>query len=255
MSGGGLVDDPLSEDDVSPVPAEARARVMGRVCAYLAAMRGPGDAPTVMGPQRRNGAAEPPESMAVLTQSGVTLRSPSSHAWGVEEASRPAPVAANDVRSKAAPGVPAAPPVLLHTGDIPPELRAKPPLPFRPMLEGQPQPRRAPKTAQSRVYGLEPGKTAPLGDTSIARAVAGVLPFAAPPLPLTLRQYASLCAELSFWPSRAAEILQRYQVPGEAARAALDAFWSRERAARPELRAAFDEDVARYTAWLRAQGA
>lgn len=255
MSGGGLVDDPLSEDDVSPVPAEARTRVIGRVCAYLAAMKGPGEAPSAAGLRGRGGVAEPPESMAVLTQSGVTLRSPSSQAWAVEEERAPAPVAANDVRAKAAPRVPAAPPVLLCTGDIPPELRAKPPLPFRAPLEGQPQPRRAPKTAQSRVYGLEPGKTAPLGDTSIARAVAGVLPFAAPPLPLTLRQYASLCAELACWPSRAAEILQRYQVPGEAARAALDAFWSRERAARPELRAAFDEDVARYTAWLRAQEA
>ncbi len=254
MSAGGFVDDPLSEDDNSPVPAEARARVIGRVCAYLTAARGPGDALSATGPRHRGAPAGPPESMPAPTQSGVTLRSPTSHAGVVEEERAPAPVAANDVRSKDAPGAPAAPPVLVSTSDIPLALRAKPALPFHAVLEGQPQPKRAPKTAQSRVYGLEPGKTAPLGDTSIARAVAAVLPFAAPPLPLTLRQYASLCAELACWPSRSGEILQRYQVPGEAARAALDAFWHRELAARPELRAAFDEDVAHYGAWLRAQG-
>ena len=82
-------------------------------------------------------------------------------------------------------------------------------------------------TMQSAVLNLNQGKTAPLGDDSIAKAVAA-LPFAgnrvgaalvpAPRLPW--ETYASLRAEL---------------------------------AASPEARATFDKALAEYTAWLRTR--
>src|SRR5262249_43381359 len=123
--------------------------------------------------------------------------------------------------------------------------------PFKPPPPGQAPPKRAPKTVQSPVFGLELGKTAPLDDDSIARALAAVLPFPVALPQLTVRQYASLCVELSMWPGRAEEIRTRSGVRGDTARAALDALWGRERAARPEVGAAFEEDCARYREWLR----
>jgi hypothetical protein len=104
------------------------------------------------------------------------------------------------------------------------------------------------------------GKTEPLGDDSIAKAVAA-LPFSrnpvgAAPVPfprLALEMYASLRAELSLWPERSAEILPRYYVMNEAAQRALEEHWQRELAASPEARATFDKVLAEYTAWLRTR--
>jgi hypothetical protein len=103
------------------------------------------------------------------------------------------------------------------------------------------------------VAGLdEPGKTAPLGDTSVAEAVAAVLPFRAPEPALTLRRYACLCMELQRWPDRAAEVLVRYQLD-EAMLAAVREHWGRVCAEDPEAMAAFARDGAKYAEWLRAQ--
>ncbi len=110
-----------------------------------------------------------------------------------------------------------------------------------------PRPRAAPRTVQSRVVGL--GGTAPAGDDAIEKAVLAVTSSVALP-PLTLRQFASLCAELTFQPERRREILERYRVRDEAVYLALDAHWRRERAARPETRTAFADDFATHLAWL-----
>ena len=123
------------------------------------------------------------------------------------------------------------------------------PLPRHSRTVPPPQRRAAPQTVQSRVVGL--GETAPVGDDSIQKAVAAVTPPVRLP-PLTLRQFASLCAEVTFQPERRSEILASYRVRDEAVYAALDAHWRRERAARPEARTAFADDFASHLAWLHA---
>ena len=115
-------------------------------------------------------------------------------------------------------------------------------------------------TVQLPVMGLGTGKTAPLGDDAIAKAVAA-LPFAvrtpggdAVSFPrLTSPQYASLRAELAVSPERAGVILPRYLVESEPARRALDLCWEAHLAARPEARVTFEKDLARFTAWLRGE--
>src|SRR5262249_42948005 len=122
--------------------------------------------------------------------------------------------------------------------------------PFQPAPEAAAPPRRvAPKTALSRVRGM--GETTPAGDDAIEKARAAAAPPVSLP-PFTLRQYASLCAELAFWPDQRAAVLEYYQIRDHAEHTALDAHWRRERAASPETRAAFEQDFASYTAWLHA---
>ena len=115
---------------------------------------------------------------------------------------------------------------------------------------------------QTPVLDPRKGETTPLGDDSIAKAVAalpfvrastgaGVVPFPR----LSIQQYASLRAELALWPSLSGEILHRYHVMNEAAHRALLEHWEAELAASAEARATFEKDLASYTAWLRAQRA
>ena len=115
---------------------------------------------------------------------------------------------------------------------------------------------------QTPVLDPRKGETTPLGDDSIAKAVAalpfvrastgaGVVPFPR----LSIQQYASLRAELALWPSLSGEILRRYGVMNEAAHRALLEHWEAELAASAEARATFEKDLASYTAWLRAQRA
>jgi len=106
------------------------------------------------------------------------------------------------------------------------------------------------------------GETTPLGDDSIAKAVAA-LPFVGASIGagvvsfprLSIQQYASLRAELAVLPLQSGEILRRYHVMNEAAHQALLEHWQAELAASPEARATFEKDLASYTAWLRAQRA
>jgi hypothetical protein len=141
--------------------------------------------------------------------------------------------------------------------DIPAEFREQMARwPFKPRAPGT----ELAWTMQSPVLNLNQGKTAPLGDDSITKAVAA-LPFlgntvgaALVPFPrLPLETYASLRAELLIWPERSAEILPRYHVMNQAARRALEEHWERELAASPETRATFDKALAEYTAWLRTR--
>jgi hypothetical protein len=129
-------------------------------------------------------------------------------------------------------------------------------LPFKPRAPGT----ELARTMQVPVLNLRKGETVPLGDDSIAKAVAA-LPFAGNtvgaalvPYPrLSLEAVASLRAELSLWPEWSAEILPRYHVMNEATRRALDEHWQIELAASPEARATFDKLLADYTAWLRTR--
>lgn len=242
------LDEAVSRDDLPSAPPEVKERVIRQVHERLAAERAPrAPQPAAVAPAdeaRRDPPAAPSwpsEAVPRRPQGGPTLRSP---------------VIANDVAAPL-PAVVPAPAFLKSTEpalDLPAAAwAARAALPFAP-APPRPPARRAVKTAQSRVLGLEPGKTEPLGE-AIAQAVAAVLPFRAAVPPLTSRRYASLCAELDLWPARTGEILRRYQILGDAARVALDAYWAREHAARPEARAAFEGDFAYYTAWLRAQWA
>jgi hypothetical protein len=141
--------------------------------------------------------------------------------------------------------------------EIPAEFRAQMGrLPFKPRAPGT----ELARTMQTPVLNPRRGETAPLGDDSIAKAVAA-LPFAGDtvgaalvPYPrLSLEAYASLRAELSLWPEQSAEILPRYHVMNEAACRALDEHWQSELAASPEARATFDKLLADYMAWLRTR--
>jgi len=142
--------------------------------------------------------------------------------------------------------------------DISPELQEKMGrLPFRPLQPGEP---RATRTLQVPVMPTDLGDTAPLGDDSIAKAVAA-LPFVMIttaagliPIPrLSTDEYARFRAELAIWPERSAEILPKYRVRDEAARAALDAHWQTHLADKPEARARFEGALEAHMGWLRAE--
>jgi hypothetical protein len=129
-------------------------------------------------------------------------------------------------------------------------------LPFRPASPGQAVERTMPIPVMVR----DQGKTAPIREDSIARAVRA-LPFAGttagaaivliPPLKLT--EYASLRAELAVSPERRGEILPKYHVPNEAARRALDEHWAERLRGNREEWAAFERAVGEFSAWLRAR--
>ena len=129
-------------------------------------------------------------------------------------------------------------------------------LPFKPPAPGT----ELTRTMQVPMLNPRQGETVPLGDDSIAKAVAA-LPFAGNTVGaalvsyprLSLEAYASLRAELSLGPERSAEILPRYHMMNEAARRALDEHWQIELAASPEARATFDKLLADSTAWLRTR--
>jgi hypothetical protein len=143
--------------------------------------------------------------------------------------------------------------------EIPAEFRGRMgALPFRQPVPGQP---RAAKTVPTPVMRTGLGETADPTADAIGEARSalpflsggitvgsGVVPFPR----LTLEQYASLRAELTVWPERAGEILEKYHVMHEAALGALDEHWRREIAEKPEVRAAFEEKLAMFVPWLRS---
>jgi hypothetical protein len=246
--------------DLPPSTPEGKERSVRRICERLdaeLARRGEPSVGTAGASARAPGERE-------MGEEGATVRSPS-----LDER----PAAPPQAEPPSLPVKPLSPPV-----DPPRPPEARPvedlkitsvaldvPAEFREQMARWPFKPRAPgtelaRTLQVPVLNLNQGKTAPLGDDSIAKAVAA-LPFfgskvgaALVPLPrLPLETYASLRAELSVWPDRSAEILPRYHVMNEAARRALEEHWERELAASPEARATFDKALAEYTAWLRTQ--
>ena len=181
-----------------------------------------------------------------------------------EEADAPLPEEPAPARAAA---VTSAPEALTSTAplvNLPAEVwREAGKLPFKPASPEQPAP---PAPGRGKAITLKVpvmqdlGDTLPLEDDSIQKAIAS-LPFIVSTVGeaivhfprLKLEEYTSLCAELSVRPERSAEILLRYQVQSKAAHRALDEHWQEHFAAHPEARAAFEKDLAQYTAWLRMQ--
>jgi hypothetical protein len=113
------------------------------------------------------------------------------------------------------------------------------------------------KTMPVPVMRRDTGRTLPLDDDAIRKAVAAV-PFAGSAgggvvqVPsLTVQQYVSLRTELALQPEQWSETLRRYGVPNEASRRALDEHWQEQIARRPELKAEIEAAAATYTRWLQ----
>ncbi|APR80854.1 Hypothetical protein A7982_06201 [Minicystis rosea] len=244
-----------SEGDVPSVSPSDRERVMGRFFGKLDAMLANAAPP----PEREEPRGATPSS----TAHADTLRSPAAELPGAHREEIAARVPHGEVAPAAAlPKVVSAPSSLKSTEPAR-ELSAEAwarrgALPFRPVPPGQPPAGRgAAKTLQTPVAGLEPGKTAPLGDEGIAKALA-ILPFAVSAggervvsFPrLTLEQYVSLREDLVARPDRASETQRHYGVPSEAAQRALDDHWRAKLAESAELRAQHDAAVATYRRWL-----
>ncbi len=70
---------------------------------------------------------------------------------------------------------------------------------------------------------------------------------------MPLKTHASFCAELALFPEKTAEILQKYKVSGDAARAALEQEWRGRLDAHPDTKAEWDTAFATYRDWLRQQ--
>jgi hypothetical protein len=244
--------------DLPSAPPGERERAVREVCERIAAAAAQRAAAAPGAPDQRRRDAPPP------TQQGPTLRSPPVSVAGPASAERgPAPAPGQAPPPSLRPVVVPVPAFLQSTAplsDVSPEALAKGgALPFQPppAAPAPPPPRRgAPRTVQSRVRGL--GETAAYDDDSIQKALAAVSsPVSLPQL--TLRQFASLCAELAFQPDlpppQRRTLLARYKVHSETVFTALDAYWRRERAARPEARTAFADDFATHLAWLHAHQA
>jgi hypothetical protein len=264
------IDEPESAGDVASTPSEEKELVVGRVLSKVDAMLAQRATPPPPLSQVRPRSAPPPAAAAPPpAPARPTLRLPASAADPRPQGIRAAPAAGNDVTPPSPPAFPM-PPVVR----APEALTRTAPAKDRPAGEWAQQgqlpfhaapPRIPPSgrgiagTLQLREMGLGTGRTATLGSTGIAQALA-VLPFAASTAgvqsfrPLTVEQYASLRAELAVTPDRPGAILPRYGVYSEAARRALDACWEAYFAAQPAARAAFEADLARFTAWLRREG-
>ena len=70
---------------------------------------------------------------------------------------------------------------------------------------------------------------------------------------LTLESYASLCAELSVYPDRAADILGKYGVTDDEARRAVDDDWGARLAENADTREEWERLRATHEGWLRQQ--
>jgi hypothetical protein len=256
------LDAALASGEEPPSEEEAPESEVGPPSAPLARPSAPLARPDVQPPVVR------------VAEDGATARSPSAPSFieeRIETTDPPEPnpsASPREIDVVYAGGVVPRPPVVrapeIFTStaplEFPAELRAPADaLPFKPPVPGKPRAARTQQVPVMPAPGL--GETAPLGDDSIAKALAalpfmftvgaGVVLFPR----FTIEQYASLRAELAVWPARSAEILVRYHVLDEAARGALDAHWQKHFAEHPEARAAFESGLAAYTRWLHAQPA
>lgn len=112
----------------------------------------------------------------------------------------------------------------------------------------------------------EVGETLPLGANLLSamlpslpfnHAGSALPPMAAKPAPLpqlTLDAYASLCAELWVFPSRAADILRKYGVVDDVMRRELDHRWGDLFTTVPLLREEWQRKVTSFGDWLRCGG-
>jgi hypothetical protein len=259
------VDDPDSGRDSSPLPPEEMERVMRRFFerhgATLAQKAAPPAPVSQVRPARPPTPVEPTVSLPVFTGDPRPqgIREMPAHNDVDPPRAPPScrpevvPVPAAFVRTEAP--VPRSPEEWARAGA----------LPFQPSAPLQPVPGHAlGGTQQLPVMGLGTGKTAPVEDDALARAIA--LAIAAHPLPtgapgevladfprLTLQQYASLRAELGVAPEQVRAILPRYGVESVAAHRALNGWWETYFARQPAARVTFHDDRERFMEWLRAQ--
>ena len=109
-------------------------------------------------------------------------------------------------------------------------------------------------------------ETLPLG-ANLLSALLPTLPFkqlagahaagVAPPTPLpdlTLDAYASLCAELTVFPAKSAEILRKYGLADDRARRGMDQRWQDLFTTAPSLRSEWQRKTTAFCDWLRHNG-
>jgi hypothetical protein len=71
---------------------------------------------------------------------------------------------------------------------------------------------------------------------------------------MPLETYASLCAELAVSPAPTAEILRKYNIADDAARAALEGHWQARLDANPDTKDEWQRLFMTYRDWLAQQG-
>ena len=228
--------------------------------------------------ERRNAQAKaaggeggaPPTPASSKPAAGSTPEPPGEARIGAPLQQRDVADVPSFLQQYAAPALPLAPPPeeLRATTDVfqlPTALRNGA-LPFK--QGAAPSPFAAPSDPMLRRPAENAGETLSLGGTlpvevalrapgAATLAYAGGVP-AAPTPPafprMPLQTYASLCAELAAFSGAAPEILARYDVAGDAAKAALDQHWQARFAAHPSTRDEWARLVAQYREYLQGQG-
>jgi len=143
--------------------------------------------------------------------------------------------------------------------ELPTALRPKPgaALPFQAggsssMATPSPDPRRPSISTAGETIGLGVDLIAQMrGTLPFGRPGAAAAPIVYPRMPL--QTYASFCAELAAFPEKAAEILAKYHVSGEPARAALVQEWQTRLDAHADVKADWQELVNTFRAGLLRQ--
>lgn len=228
--------------------------------------------------ERRKAAPPEPVAEAETSRTGdeeALAAPPQADATGVPSFLQEQPVPPPPALDVAAPkpAVPLSPKDLASTSAVfamPSALRAGA-LPFSstaaPSITAKPAEPNAPRPPQTGVDPVLQGATMPLGN-NLSAIVKAVLPFAGSPGPkppssagptpptfprLPLQTYASLCAELAVFPAKSAEILKRYNIADDAARAAVDKDWQTRLDAHPATKAEWQQLFTAYRDWLSQQ--
>lgn len=219
--------------EASPLSEEEAAALSQRVMERIRAQRATGAEEDLEGEDEDSSIEEEerePEPPAVVVAPVVAVMGP-----------EPAPVALTTSLSV----------------DVPPELRALSPV--TPFVTEDKLPKRAPRTVRCEISRHHAGWTAPLGDDTLEKVVASVLPFVRAAeeakqevkgSALTLHQYASLLVELRAGGERGS-VLARYQVEGEPGLERLVACWEERMARRPALRKEIEEAMETWADYLR----
>jgi len=124
-------------------------------------------------------------------------------------------------------------------------------LPFNPSPPVPPPGQGVARTTELSVVGRVQGETRPLTGSPLTGSTVGAGAGSFPTL--NVKQYASFCTDLAFWPAHAAQTFHKYGVRDEAARAAMDEEWRTQFAKLPTLWAEFAQARAEYEAWLWAR--
>ena len=217
-----------------------RATVYGRACAAELERRRRGPAQSLEAPPGSPGDS-PPKREAVAPVIAPVIEV----ATFQKETSAPAPATAS---------LPVSPAATLDVADLPSFLKQLDGnLPFA----GSISPAFSAPSAAPTTPAPGAGETMGVGVDLMAQ-VRATLPFATrtpgPAFPrLPLQSYASLCAELTVYPERTAEILGKYGIKDDEARLALDTDWRARLANHADTRQTWQGLRAQYEGWLRQQ--